>query len=389
MIPFARYTLLIAAALPVWALGTDSPPILTADLKEHGAFSFPQSQAKVLCDTADLRLSVWSNQDYLFAQAIVWKDDDDTLGKTDDYRDIGDNSVLILSSGDARRFAAKVDRQYFLNPWPGMEGMYYQVILESNGRTMSGLKGDSKGHGAIRYLELVEGGKVRVDSFLIPFSEVSRKVGDKIRLCYWGSSPVPALTVNSAGFERASGPYYFFSIPLSQYHEIVLARGGSIDIATVPDGQDDLPGIQAKQLPMPKLGTAPPEIAAKSWINLAAPVTLATLRGKVVLLDFWATWCGPCIDDIPQLNKLNRRFADSDFRLLSLVEEGHPTMDKFLRVHGVEYPIGLESSSVMTFGIEAIPQAFVLDRSGTIVWSGHEATPTMEEAIEAALKSGN
>jgi thiol-disulfide isomerase/thioredoxin len=195
--------------------------------------------------------------------------------------------------------------------------------------------------------------------------------------------------VNSVGFEQAGGSYYYFSIPLSQYHEIILAKGGNIDIAAVPDGQDDLPGIQAMQLPMPKLGKAPPEIAAKSWINLAAPATLATLRGKVVLLDFWGTWCGPCIDDIPQLNRLNRRFAGPDFQLLSLVEEDHSSMEKFLRVHPVEYPIGLESSSVMNFGIETIPQAFVLDRSGTIVWSGHEATPTMEEAIETALKSGN
>src|SRR5215467_7632025 len=67
-----------------------------AELRERGAFEFPQSEAKVFCDTADLRFSVWNNAEYLFAQAVLWKDNDSSLGKTEDKREIGDWSQLLL-----------------------------------------------------------------------------------------------------------------------------------------------------------------------------------------------------------------------------------------------------------------------------------------------------
>src|SRR5688500_11354603 len=66
------------------------------DLKRDGAFGFPQGNARVLCDNPDLRLSAWNNSEYLFVQAVLWKDDDAALGKTEDNREIGDGSTLIL-----------------------------------------------------------------------------------------------------------------------------------------------------------------------------------------------------------------------------------------------------------------------------------------------------
>src|SRR5687767_955122 len=66
------------------------------NLERDGAFGFPQKAAKVLCDRADLKFSVWNNDEYLFAQAVLWNDGDDSLGKTEDNREIGDNSSLLL-----------------------------------------------------------------------------------------------------------------------------------------------------------------------------------------------------------------------------------------------------------------------------------------------------
>jgi hypothetical protein len=66
--------------------------ISEAAVRENGVFGFPQKQAKVVCDTADLRLSVWNNDQYLYVQAVLWKDNDSAPGKTEDGRTIGDNS---------------------------------------------------------------------------------------------------------------------------------------------------------------------------------------------------------------------------------------------------------------------------------------------------------
>jgi thiol-disulfide isomerase/thioredoxin len=135
----------------------------------------------------------------------------------------------------------------------------------------------------------------------------------------------------------------------------------------------------------PEVGQQAPQVSAKEWMNLSAPVTLMDLRGKVVLLEFWATWCGPCVQGIPHMNELQRKYAGKDFQLLSFVEEGHQKMDKFLKRTTVEYPIGLESASLEDYGISAIPHSVVVNQAGKIVWQGNTAEPEMEKAISSAL----
>lgn len=363
--------------------GADEALKSIAELRASGVFAFPQKEATVLCDRPDLRFSVWNNADFLFAQAVLWTDDDATLGKTPDNREIGDWSMLMLDLDADGKSTPNVDRDYLVNPWPGMEGLFYQIELGPGSKT--GIQGDSKGRGAVRYLKTADGRQIRVDTYLIPMSEISRHIGDKIRLAFWGSSPKPLLTVNSTSYERAGKSYYGSHIPRSQYHDYVLAKGGELDATQVPEGRHDISLSTHKNVPMPKVGEAAPEISAKAWINLKSPLTLANLRGKVVLVEFWATWCGPCIECIPHLNELQRRYAGKDFQLLSFVAEGHQTMDPFLAKRQVEYPIGLESSSLDDYGIAGIPHAFVIDQQGKIIWQGNSASPEMEGVISKAL----
>src|SRR5208282_3408710 len=110
-----------------------------------------------------------------------------------DNREIGDWSVLMLSVDPAGKITRNVDRNYELNPWPGDEGLHYQIRLDEY--TTTGIKDDSHGRGAIRYLNTPGGKLIRVDTYLIPLEEISRHAGDKIRLAYWGQSPKPVLTV--------------------------------------------------------------------------------------------------------------------------------------------------------------------------------------------------
>lgn len=375
-------SLLIAATLAS-TCAAGEPAISTPELREKGAFQFPQKEAKVFSDTPDLRFSVWNNAEYLFAQAVLWKDGDDSLGQTADNREIGDWSQLMLDLDADEKPTPRVDRNYMLNPWPHLSGLQYDICLGKGATT--GINSDSKGRGAIRYVEISGGGKVRVDSYLIPLSELSRKVGDKLRICYWGSSPKPALTVNSAGFEPSGKNYYGYSIPLSRYHDYLLGQGSEIDTTKVPEGRNDISLSHRKNVKMPEVGQPAPEFTAKEWINLKASPSLASLRGKVVLLEFWATWCGPCVQGIPHLNELQRTYTGKNFQLLTFVEEGHQTMDKFLKRNPVAYPIGLESTTLEDYGISGIPHAFVLNADGKIIWHGHPAEPEMEKAITSAL----
>lgn len=353
------------------------------DIRADGAFGFPQKDAQVLCDQSSLRFSVWNNGEYLFAQAVLWTDGEDSLGKTDDNREIGDWSVLMLDLDADGKETANVDRDYMLNPWPNLSGLRYQVS-EGHGAT-TGIENDSKGRGAVRYLTTTEGKRVRVDTYLIPMDEISRKVGDKIRLCYWGYSPKPELMINSAGYDRGKKAYYSYSVPMKMYHDYTLAAGHEFDATQVPEGRSDISLSHKASVKLREVGERAPEISAKEWINLAKPVTLRSLRGKVVLVEFWATWCGPCVELIPHLNELHQKYAGSNFQFVSLVEEGHKTMDPFLKRNHIEYPVGLESGSVEDYGVEGIPHAFAIGTDGKILWQGSSESPEMEKAISEEL----
>ena len=382
--PFVKKYLLLFCALAVVNLcdaAETAGPV--SDLKDNGAFGFPRKLATVLWDRPDLRFSVWNNTQFIFAQAVLWNDNDSSLGKTEDNREIGDCSVLALDLATNGKSVFNTGRDYALNPWPGEGGLHYQIENGRGGKT--GLMDDSQGRGAVRYLNTPDGRLVRVDTFLIPLSEIPMQVGDRVRLAYWGFSPKPALTVNSTGYERPGKQYYSGNIPRSKYSEYVLTKGGEIDETLVPEGRKDISLSTSTNAPMPKIGATAPEISAKEWINLQGPVRLGDLRGKVVLVDFWATWCGPCFECIPHLNELQHKYAGKNFQLISLVLEGRQTMDPFLKKRPVDYPIGLESGSLQTYGIAGIPETFVIDPAGKIIWQGNSALPELDGVIAKAV----
>lgn len=195
-----------------------------SDLRNNGAFGFPQQYAIVLCDRLDLKVSVCNNDEWLYVQAIIWQDGDDSLGKTDDGREIGDYSSLMFSFSNGSKRVAKKDRNYYLNPWPGIKGLRYTIILSENSSTA--LKDDSKGLGAIRYVSTSEGNRLRIDSYLVPLTEIGRKAGERIKLCYYGSSPLPEFTIHSSG-SKSVHLYFNHQVPVRAYNELDLQKGNT------------------------------------------------------------------------------------------------------------------------------------------------------------------
>jgi thiol-disulfide isomerase/thioredoxin len=368
------------------AAGAGDLKMSESELREQGAFGFPQKQAEVFCDTADLRLSVCNSEKDIYVQAVLWKDNDSALGKTEDGRTIGDYSELLFNVGSTGVLTPNVDRDYLLNPWPEMCGLYYQVVL-GKGST-SGIKSDTQGRGAIRYIQTPDGRKIRVDVYLIPLKELSKLVSDTIRLVYYGSSAVPDLTVNSGGYDRGGKRYYGSHIPNTSYHSYVFKAGSGLIADAVPDGRHD-PSLAAPRhpQPMPRVGMSAPEIAAKDWLNTELPPSLSSLRGKLVLVDFWATWCGPCIASIPHLNELQNKYASQGFTILGFTEQNRAGIEAFLKRTPMVYAIGLEGNDTFDrYGVSGIPRAFLVNETGKIIWEGSSEDKALDAAIASALK---
>ncbi len=121
-------------------------------------------------------------------------------------------------------------------------------------------------------------------------------------------------------------------------------------------------------------------------------VRLSDYKGKVVLLDFWATWCGPCKIEIPWFMEFERKYKDRGFAVLgvSMDDEGWRVVKPFITDLAINYRIvmGTELTSQMYGGIEALPTSFLLDREGRIaqVHVGLAGKPDFENGIEQLLE---
>lgn len=139
-------------------------------------------------------------------------------------------------------------------------------------------------------------------------------------------------------------------------------------------------------LPLPPVaGQIAPEIHAKAWLNADGPQSLEKYRDKFVVVEFWATWCPPCVKSVPHLNELQAKH-EKDVVILALSDEPLAKVEAFAAQYGMKYRTGTESKSFTTYAIDAIPHAVLIAPGGKIVWQGSPDS-SLEDAIARQLEN--
>jgi cytochrome c biogenesis protein CcmG/thiol:disulfide interchange protein DsbE len=102
----------------------------------------------------------------------------------------------------------------------------------------------------------------------------------------------------------------------------------------------------------------------------AGKLSLSNLRGHVVLVNFWATWCPPCRLEIPGFQRVYQDYKDKGFTVvgLSTDEQGPGVVNAFIRQNGITYPVGMATDEMRRLygGVDALPESFLLDESGHV-----------------------
>jgi peroxiredoxin len=128
-------------------------------------------------------------------------------------------------------------------------------------------------------------------------------------------------------------------------------------------------------LPLPAIalnvavGDVAPAVELPNLPTDGATTSLASLRGKVVYLDFWASWCGPCRLSLPMMNVVRNELKDRGFEVLAInVDAFEADALAFLKELPVDYPVlsDVDSTSPSTYGVLGMPTAFLIDRQGVI-----------------------
>ena len=172
--------------------------------------------------------------------------------------------------------------------------------------------------------------------------------------------------------------------PAAGYVELAqLVRYEKVDASLdAPPFAEAMAKLEADDQRREKADFTLTDLNGKSW-------TLSGLRGKVVLVNFWATWCPPCRKEMPDLNTLYQRFQNQGLVILAISDEDEKTVSPFITERKISYPVLLDPGRKVNelFQVEGIPKSFVYDRDGKLVAQSIDMR-TQRQFLEMLSRAG-
>ena len=165
---------------------------------------------------------------------------------------------------------------------------------------------------------------------------------------------------------------------------VLLAATITFTQSSVIDAQ------QAKKAAAPTAGRIAPDFTRKALDD--KPVHLVSYRDKVVLLNFWATWCGPCIAEIPKFSSWQTKYGAQGLQVLGIsMDDDRAPVDKFNRKYQPSYPIAMgdEHLGELYGGVLGLPISYLIGRDGKIIerFQGETNLDQLEKKIVTALSA--
>lgn len=130
---------------------------------------------------------------------------------------------------------------------------------------------------------------------------------------------------------------------------------------------------------------APPPLHLTGWLN-SPELALESLRGKVVVLNFWATWCGACKESVPVINELARKYEGKVVFLGICATQGAQDLPELVNSLGIRYPVAqdVETKTVTAYGANSFPDYYLIDQRGKLALADC-ANHKLEAAIRKLL----
>jgi len=175
---------------------------------------------------------------------------------------------------------------------------------------------------------------------------------------------------------------------MSERKALNITRALAVSLVLAPCLSSLCLTVQATSTGGPKVGDKPPllEVTTLLQAPAGAKFDAESLRGKVVVLEFWATWCGPCVAAIPHLNDLVDKFKDRPVQFVAITDEDEATIKPFLKKRPIKAWVGLDTNKAMNraYGVAAIPHTVIVGQDGTIAAITHPEALT-EQILEDVL----
>ncbi|CEK19585.1 thiol-disulfide isomerase-like thioredoxin [Chthonomonas calidirosea] len=212
-------------------------------------------------------------------------------------------------------------------------------------------------------------------------------MGYRVRV--WNGSLVRTVNYESTLYWQASSlplSLFHYAIPQGAIRKVLPAEASGGDVSTViVDTLPQLMLLHVGQRPLPLAASQYPSGTALSWEKF---------KGKVVLLDFWAPWCAPCVAELPHLRALYTKYRRQGFVIIGDCLLGGVTeteLKSFLQKYGVSWPISLDKGTAgglaARFHVEAIPSNVLVGRDGRVLAVNVHGT-ALDKALSSALSDG-